>query len=88
MQQGEDWEDAMANLPLGRRKRSHEIVELIEGAIASGEFEVGSKLPSEKELAERYGVGRPSKLSAKMRLNTTSSAPASQFAPCGRGTPR
>src|SRR5882724_2732114 len=50
----------MANLPLGRRKRSHEIVELIEGAIASGEFEVGSKLPSEKELAERYGVGRPS----------------------------
>jgi len=60
MQQGEDWEDAMANLPLGRRKRSHEIVELIEGAIASGEFEVGSKLPSEKELAERYGVGRPS----------------------------
>ena len=50
----------MANLPLGRRKRSHEIVELIEGAIASGELEVGSKLPSEKELAERYGVGRPS----------------------------
>ena len=50
----------MANLPLGRRKRSHGIVELIESAIASGEFEVGSKLPSEKELAERYGVGRPS----------------------------
>jgi len=46
--------------PVGRRKRSHEIAELIEGAIASGEFEVGSKLPSEKELAERYGVGRPS----------------------------
>jgi len=35
-----------------------------------------------------YGVGRPSKLSAKMRLNTTSSAPTSQFGPCGRGTPR
>ncbi|QIG49989.1 FCD domain-containing protein [Nordella sp. HKS 07] len=44
----------------GRRKRSHEIAELIEAAIASGEFEVGTKLPSEKELAERYGVGRPS----------------------------
>ena len=44
----------------GRRKRSHEIAELIETAIASGEFEVGTKLPSEKELAERYGVGRPS----------------------------
>ncbi len=47
-------------IPVGRRKRSHEIAELIEGAIASGEFEIGSKLPSEKELAERYGVGRPS----------------------------
>jgi len=47
-------------IQVGRRKRSHEIAELIEGAIASGEFEVGSKLPSEKELAERYGVGRPS----------------------------
>src|ERR1700756_1444598 len=27
-------------------------------------------------------------LSAKMRLDTTSSAPAPQFAPCGRETPR
>jgi GntR family transcriptional regulator, sialic acid-inducible nan operon repressor len=44
----------------GRRKRSNEIAELIESAIAAGEFEVGGKLPSEKELAERYGVGRPS----------------------------
>ena len=47
-------------LPVGRRKRSHEIAELLEKAIASGEFEVGSQLPSEKELAERFGVGRPS----------------------------
>jgi len=38
--------------------------------------------------ANVYGVGRPSKLSAKMRWNTTSSAPTSQFGPCGRGTPR
>jgi GntR family transcriptional repressor for pyruvate dehydrogenase complex len=54
---------ASMNVPriqVGRRKRAHEIAELIEGAIASGEFEVGTKLPSEKELAERYGVGRPS----------------------------
>ena len=45
---------------VGRRKRSHEIVELLEKAITSGEFEVGSQLPSEKVLAERFGVGRPS----------------------------
>ncbi len=50
----------MPRVQAGRRKRSHEIAELIESAIVSGEFEVGSKLPSEKELAERYGVGRPS----------------------------
>ena len=50
----------LPRIQAGRRKRSHEIAELIESAIVSGEFEVGSKLPSEKELAERFGVGRPS----------------------------
>lgn len=45
---------------VGRRKRSHDIVELLEKAISSGEFEIGSRLPSEKVLAERFGVGRPS----------------------------
>ena len=50
----------MPSIQVGRRKRSHEVVELIESAISSGEFEVGSKLPSEKDLAERFGVGRPS----------------------------
>ncbi len=45
---------------VGRRKRSHEIVELLEKAITSGEFEIGSQLPSEKVLAERFKVGRPS----------------------------
>ncbi|MGH6894619.1 MAG: FCD domain-containing protein [Dongiaceae bacterium] len=45
---------------VGRRRRSHEIVELLEKAITSGEFKIGSQLPSEKILAERFGVGRPS----------------------------
>jgi GntR family transcriptional regulator, sialic acid-inducible nan operon repressor len=45
---------------VGRRKRSHDIVELLEKAITSGEFQVGSQLPSEKVLAERFKVGRPS----------------------------
>lgn len=45
---------------VGRRRRSHEIVDLLEKAIASGEYTVGSQLPSEKTLAERFGVGRPS----------------------------
>jgi GntR family transcriptional regulator, sialic acid-inducible nan operon repressor len=45
---------------LGLKKRSHEIADALERAIVSGEIEAGSKLPAEKELAERYGVGRPS----------------------------
>lgn len=50
----------LPRIQAGRRRRSNEIAELIESAIVSGEFEVGSKLPSEKELAARFGVGRPS----------------------------
>jgi GntR family transcriptional repressor for pyruvate dehydrogenase complex len=52
-------EAAIPRLPLGRRKRAHDVADHIEKSIASGEFEVGSKLPSEKELMERFGVGRP-----------------------------
>jgi GntR family transcriptional regulator, sialic acid-inducible nan operon repressor len=46
--------------PLRRRKRSDEIAEHIERAISTGEFKEGAPMPSEKELAERFGVGRPS----------------------------
>ena len=47
-------------MPLGRRKRADEIAEHIERAISTGEFKEGDAMPSEKELAERFGVGRPS----------------------------
>jgi GntR family transcriptional repressor for pyruvate dehydrogenase complex len=50
----------MTRAPIGRRKRAHDIVEALEKAITTGEFVVGSRLPSEKELAEKFGVGRPS----------------------------
>lgn len=45
--------------PLGRRKRAHEVADRLETAITGGEFSVGDQLPSEKELMERFGVGRP-----------------------------
>ena len=35
------------------------IVELIEASINSGDFPVGSRLPPERELAERFNVSRP-----------------------------
>ncbi|MFO1070909.1 MAG: FCD domain-containing protein [Geminicoccaceae bacterium] len=46
-------------IPVGRRKRAHDVAERLEALIGSGEFAVGSQLPSEKELMERFGVGRP-----------------------------
>lgn len=50
----------VTKIKAGRRKRSDEIAEIIQNSIVSGEFETGSKLPSEKDLALRYGVGKPS----------------------------
>jgi DNA-binding FadR family transcriptional regulator len=43
-----------------RRKRADEVAELIERAISAGEFKEGTLMPSEKELAGRFGVGLPS----------------------------
>ena len=50
----------MPTIPIGRRKRADEIAEHIERAISTGEFKEGATMPSEKELSERFGVGRPS----------------------------
>ena len=47
-------------MPLGRRKRADEIAEHIERAISTGEFKEGAPMPSEKDLSDRFGVGRPS----------------------------
>lgn len=44
---------------IGRRKRSHDVAEQIERMISTGQVGVGEQLPSEKEMMERFGVGRP-----------------------------
>jgi len=77
-------------MPLGRRKRADEIAEHIERAISTGEFKEGTSLPSEKELSERFGVGRPSVRQALFILQQqglveiTSGARASVTAPSGK----
>lgn len=53
-------ETPIPTTPLRKRKRADEIAEHIERAISTGEFKEGSPMPSEKELSERFGVGRPS----------------------------
>lgn len=45
--------------PIARRKLAHEVFDRLEALILSGELAVGDALPSERELMDRFGVGRP-----------------------------
>jgi DNA-binding FadR family transcriptional regulator len=80
----------LSTIPLGRRKRADEIAEQIERAISTGEFKEGAPMPSEKELAERFGVGRPSVRQALFTLQQqglveiTSGTRARVTAPSGK----
>lgn len=46
--------------PIKPKKVSSQIAEQIRSSILSGEFNAGDKLPPERELAEMFGVSRPS----------------------------
>lgn len=45
--------------PISRRKLYQEVLNRLLARIESGEIEPGDALPSERELMEAYGVGRP-----------------------------
>lgn len=45
--------------PIARRKLSDEVLDRLLPRIRSGEFAVGAWLPSERELMQAFGVGRP-----------------------------
>ncbi len=47
---------------------SKQIAEQLRAAIVSGQFKIGERLPTEDELAQRYGVSRPSVREALKRL--------------------
>ncbi len=51
-----------------RRKLFHEVAERLQETILSGGLQVGDPLPSERELMERYGVGRPAIREALLSL--------------------
>src|SRR3954469_17350131 len=42
-----------------RRKLSDEVFDRLERMITSGELRPGDEMPSERDLMERFGVGRP-----------------------------
>ena len=47
---------------------SKQIAEQLRAAIVDGQFKIGDRLPTEDELAQRYGVSRPSVREALKRL--------------------
>ena len=47
---------------------SKQIAEQLRSAIVNGQFKIGERLPTEDELAQRYGVSRPSVREALKRL--------------------
>ena len=51
---------ATVDAPVARRKLSGEVFDRLLARISAGEFPPGSRLPSERELMESFGVGRPS----------------------------
>ncbi len=57
--------------PIKPKKVSTQIADQIRSSILSGEFSPGDKLPPERELAEMFGVSRPS---VREALNALSSA--------------
>lgn len=54
--------------PIRRRKLSHDIEERLLGIIERGELKPGDTLPSERQLMEAYGVGRPAVREAMQNL--------------------
>ena len=45
--------------PIVRRKLSDEVFVRLKSLITTGELSAGDEMPSERELMERFGVGRP-----------------------------
>ena len=45
--------------PIQRRKLFQEVLDRLLERLRQGEFQPGDQLPSERELMQFYGVGRP-----------------------------
>jgi GntR family transcriptional repressor for pyruvate dehydrogenase complex len=58
----------MADLKIKPAKLSDQIVAQLEHLLLEGSFKPGQKLPSERELAERFAVSRPSLREAIQKL--------------------
>ena len=59
-----------ASQPIVRRKLADEVRERLLTLIRSGELSPGDRLPSERDLMERFGVGRPAVREALQSLGS------------------
>jgi GntR family transcriptional regulator, sialic acid-inducible nan operon repressor len=55
--------------PIVRRKLSDEVFDRLKSLISSGELQPGDAMPSERDLMERFGVGRPAIREAMQQLS-------------------
>ncbi|HEY1945007.1 MAG TPA: transcriptional regulator NanR [Roseiarcus sp.] len=55
--------------PIIRRKLSDEVFDRLKSLITSGELQPGDAMPSERDLMERFGVGRPAIREAMQQLS-------------------
>lgn len=58
-----------ASEPIIRRKLSDEVFDRLKSMIASGDVQPGEAMPSERQLMERFGVGRPAVREAMQALS-------------------
>jgi DNA-binding FadR family transcriptional regulator len=55
--------------PIVRRKLSDEVFDRLKSLISTGELQPGDAMPSERDLMERFGVGRPAIREAMQQLS-------------------
>jgi GntR family transcriptional regulator, sialic acid-inducible nan operon repressor len=55
--------------PIVRRKLSDEVFDRLKALITAGELHPGDAMPSERDLMERFGVGRPAIREAMQQLS-------------------
>ena len=66
---GTDTRRKPSKAAMPKRKRHEEVAEHIELLVLSHRIGIGSRLPSERELMERFGVGRSTVREALFKLN-------------------